>query len=99
MTFNQTHSKWSRENVENTEDFTSLAFAPMITNSLGQCGPDLLQFIWNIADHYAQKMLGFSRDENTPRSSSPATHQAANYRKLRSQNYNENGQRILTFIV
>ena len=32
----------------------------MVTNSLGQCGPDLLQFLWNLTDHYAQKMFGFS---------------------------------------
>jgi hypothetical protein len=28
-----------------------LAFVPMIANSLGQCGPDLVQFIWNSAGH------------------------------------------------
>ena len=46
-----------------------LAFAPLVTNSLGQCrlGVDLLQFLWNLADHYAQAMFGFSLDENTPR--------------------------------
>ena len=27
-----------------------VAFAPMVANSLGQCGPDLLQFIWNLAE-------------------------------------------------
>ena len=43
----------------------SLAFALMVTNSLGQCGQDLLQFLWNLADHYAQTMLGFSLDELT----------------------------------
>ena len=75
-----------------------LAFAPMVTNSLGQCGPDLLQFLWNLADHYAQTMFGFSLDENTTQSSTPSTQQAANYRKLRGQKYNENRQRILTCI-
>ena len=70
-----------------------LAFAPMVTNSLGQCGQDLLQFLWNLADHYAQTMFGFSLDENTPQPSAQSTQQAANYRK-----YNENHQRILTCI-
>ena len=62
-----------------------LAFTTMITNSLGQCAPDLLMF-------------GFSLDENTPQSSAPSTQQAANYRKLRGQKHNENHQRILTYI-
>ena len=75
-----------------------LAFAPMVTNSLGQCGQDLLQFLWNLADHYAQTMFGFSLDENTSQSSAPSTQQAANYRKLQGQKYNENCQRILTCI-
>ena len=36
--------------------------------------------------------------ESTPQSSAPSTQQAANYRKLRGQKYNENRQRILTCI-
>ena len=61
-----------------------LAFAPMVTKSLGQCGQDLLQFLWNLADHYAQKMLGFSLDENTvtPLSLAPSTQHAGNHHKL-----------------
>jgi hypothetical protein len=37
-----------------------LAFAPMVANTLGQCGPDLLQFLWNLADHHTRLNLGFS---------------------------------------
>ena len=29
-----------------------LAYAPINTNSLGQCGPDLLKFSWNLADQW-----------------------------------------------
>ena len=39
-----------------------------------------------------------SLDEKTPQSSSQSTRQAANYRKLRDQKYNENRLRILTCI-
>ena len=70
----------------------------MVTNSLGQCGQDLLQFLWNLADHYAQTMFGFSLDENTPQSSAQSTQQEANYRTLQGQKYDENSQRILTCI-
>ena len=71
----------------------------MVANSVGQCGQDLLQFLWNLADHYAQTMFaGFSLDENTSQSSAQSTQHAANCRKLRGQKYNENQQRILTYI-
>ena len=43
-------------------------------------------------------MFGFSLDKNTAQSSAPSMQQAANYRKLRGQKYNENHQRILTCI-
>ena len=75
-----------------------LAFASVVKNSLGQCGPDLLQLFWNIADHYTQTMFGFSLVENTPKSSAPSTQQAANYHELRGQKYNKNHQRVLTHI-
>ena len=51
-----------------------LAFALMLTNSLGQCGPELLQFLWNLADHYAQTMFWFSVDENIPQYSLTLQH-------------------------
>jgi hypothetical protein len=28
-------------------------FAPMVANSWGVCGPDLIQFLWAITDHAA----------------------------------------------
>ena len=37
-----------------------LAFAPMVTNALWHCEPDLLQSLWNLADHYAQTCEIFS---------------------------------------
>ena len=38
---------------------------------------DLLQLLWNLADHCAQTMLGFSLYENIPQSSASSTQQAA----------------------
>ena len=38
-------------------------FAPMVANSLGQCGPDSLKFLWLTADHAAQTKYGFSLDD------------------------------------
>ena len=33
------------------------AFAPMVANSWGVCGPDLIRFLWAIADHAARHCL------------------------------------------
>jgi hypothetical protein len=30
-----------------------LAFAPMVKNTLGQFGQELLQFLWNLSNHHA----------------------------------------------
>ena len=35
----------------------------MVANSLGQCGPDCLKFLWITADHAAQTQYGFSLDD------------------------------------
>ena len=37
-----------------------LDFAPMVANTLGQCGPDCLQFLWILADNDAQTKLHWS---------------------------------------
>jgi hypothetical protein len=58
-----------------------LAFAPMVANTLGQCGPDLLQFLWNLADHHTRLNLGFSIE--TTNSLSTQLEQSMDYRKLR----------------
>ncbi len=58
-----------------------LAFAPMVAGSLGQCGPDLLQLIFNSADHDTKLNLVYST-ENTP---SLSFQQEADYRKIRGR--------------
>ena len=71
-----------------------LAFAPMLANTLGQCGPDLLQFIWTLADHNAQLHLGFS----VKTAHDLSTQQDTDYRRLRGLKIHENSLRLLTFI-
>jgi hypothetical protein len=39
-----------------------LAFAPIVANTLGQVGPDTIQFFWNLADHEAKNTFGFTID-------------------------------------
>ncbi len=63
-----------------------LAFAPMVANTLGQCGPDLLHFLWNLADHHARLNLGFSIETTNNLSAQ----QRKDYRKLRGLIYHEN---------
>ena len=71
-----------------------LAFAPMVANTLGQCGPDLLQFLWILADHHAQLNMGLP----TEMEASLSTQQESDYRKIRGLKYHENRLRILTCI-
>ena len=66
----------------------------VVISSLELCGPDLLHFLWNLADHSAQTIFGFSLDENTPIPTAPFKQQAANHSKLQYQKYTE--IRILT---
>jgi hypothetical protein len=39
-----------------------LAFASMLANTLGQFSPDLLQVLWNLANHHAQLTCGFNME-------------------------------------
>jgi hypothetical protein len=57
-----------------------LAFAPMVANTLGRFGPDLLQFLWNLANHNAQLTCGF----NIETAVNISSEQAMDYRKLRA---------------
>ena len=38
------------------------AFAPLVTNSWGVLGPDVLRFLWAVADHAARNALSFPLD-------------------------------------
>ncbi len=55
-----------------------LAFAPIVANTLGQCGPDTLQYLWNLADHEAKNTFGFTLDspvtDYLSQTSPPSTH-------------------------
>ena len=77
------------------------AFAPMVANSLGQCGPDCLKFLWITADHAAQTQYGFSLDDihrNDMNERSITSQQATDYRRVRGKKYHENRLRLLTHI-
>ena len=66
-----------------------LALAPMVTNSFGQYGPD--QTFYNSYGSLLttnQKLCSdFLWKKNTPQSSEHPIQQAANYSKLRGQNW------------
>ena len=46
-----------------------LAFAPTVVNTMGQCGPDFLQFLWILADQAANTQSGSHVQDNLPRPS------------------------------
>ncbi len=88
-TSSQTPSRqWNPQNVTSIAPITRqrLAFAPMVANTLGQFGPNLLQFLWNLADHHAQLTYGLSIDTAVHLS----TEQEMDYRKLRGLKCHEN---------
>ena len=71
----------------------------MVTHSLGQCGPYLLQSFRDHADRYAQTMFGFSLYENTPQSSVPTHFPATSKLSYTSgPKISQNSQRILRCI-
>ena len=54
---NNIHSMETRKRNKYAEHYPQqqFAFAPIVTNTSGQCGPDCLQFIWILADHAVKK--------------------------------------------
>ncbi len=66
----------------------------MVVNTLAQCGPELLQFLWSLADQHTQLNLGFSIET----AHNLYTQQDCDYRRLRGLKYHENRLRLLTFI-
>ena len=77
------------------------AFAPMVANTLGQCGPDCLGFLWLMADHAAQTQYGFSLDDLNNSCSNElifTSQQAIDYRRVRGKKFHENRLRLLTCI-
>jgi hypothetical protein len=64
----------------------------MAANTLGQFGPDLVQFLWNLANHPAQLTCGF----NIETAVDISNEQAMDYRKPRGLKHHENRLRLLT---
>jgi hypothetical protein len=79
-----------------------LAFAPIVANTLGQFGADILQVLWNLADHQAQNAFGLAIDSPanvaSAQCSPPSTQQENDYRRLRGLKYHENRLRLLTCV-
>ena len=75
-----------------------LAFAPLVSNSLGQFGPDLLRFLWGLADHAARNQVPVElQDLPHLDLDSPAPAQAA-FQRLRSLIYVQASYRILAAV-
>ena len=74
-------SKRSKYNAHSRRQH--LVFAPMVTHTLGQCEPDLLQFRWNLADHHAKLHLGPHPHLAVP----PSLQQDLDYRRLQGLKY------------
>ena len=83
----------------------TLCFRPYgavkLENSLGQCGPDCLKFLWLTADLAIQTQYGFSLDginNNFLDKHIIDSQQAMDYLLVRGGKYHENLLRLLTCI-
>jgi hypothetical protein len=81
-----------------------LTLAPIVANTLGQCGSDTLQFLGNLADHEAKNTFGFTLDssetENLSQTSLPSesTQQENDYIHLHGLKYHKNRLQLLTCV-
>ena len=101
--------KFKTSNIRDTEqrkrckyaDFyqrQGFAFAPMICNTLGECGPDMLHFLWNLADRSARHHFGFHPIEHGQDLMSQSTDHDRDFRKLRGKLFNDYRLRMQTAI-
>ena len=78
-----------------------LAFAPMVANTLGQLGPDCLQFLWILADNDAQTQLHPDL-ESLPNDITTQGNNNSPYsidsQRQRGRKYHDNRLRLLTCI-
>jgi hypothetical protein len=81
------------------------AFAPLVASTLGVCGPDLLRFLWAVADHAARYAFDLPLDvylslsqPSTSLSQSAEEKKKIGFKILRGRLYNEYRLRTLTAI-
>lgn len=78
-----------------------LAFAPIVANTIGQCGPDCLQFLWILADHDTKTKLHPEIEEpphTCPQLDRGKFSYSEDYRRQRGRKFHENRLRMLTCI-
>ena len=108
MSYDSNH-KFKTSNIRDTEqrkrckyaDFyqrQGFAFAPMICNTLGECGPDMLHFLWNLVDRSARHHFGFHPIEHGQDLMSQSTDHDRDFRKLRGKLFNDYRLRMQTAI-
>jgi hypothetical protein len=74
------------------------AFAPMICNTLGECGPDMLHFLWNLADRSARHHFGFNPIGQSRDLMSQPADQDRDFRRLRGKLFNDYRLRVQSAI-
>ena len=82
-----------------------LAFAGAVCNTWGECGPELLRFLWAVAEFSARNQTGTSSLYVEPSLALPAAassvqeHQENAFKKLRGSLFHQFRQRILCTIL
>ena len=85
-------------NVEEHYQQQCLAFAPMVANTLGQCGPDCLQFLWILADNDAQHPNLESLPNDITTQGNNNSPYSIDSQRQRGRKYDDNRLRLLTCI-
>jgi hypothetical protein len=75
-----------------------LAFAPLVANSLGQLGPDLLRFLWCLADHAARNQVPVELHELPLLHHEPLPPAHSPFQTLRSRIYVQSTYKILAAV-
>ena len=78
-----------------------LVFAPIVANTLGQCGPDCLQFLWILADNDSQTQLHqdlASLPTDIPTSGNNTSAYSNDSQRHRGRKYHDNRLLLLTCI-
>jgi hypothetical protein len=100
---NNTNSMETRKIKKYAEHYQQqrFAFALIVANTLGQCGPDCLKFLWILADHAVKTQQHPDTDyvgQEHPTSAHSTSSTAEDYRRQRGRKFHENRMRILTHI-
>ena len=74
------------------------AFAPLVSNSLGQVGPDFLRFLWGLAEHAARNSVHVPLDDLPHLDPAVADVARTDFKRLRGHLYIQATYKVLAML-